>query len=671
MIKDNSRDASSKSETTSSNHASIPNEMKKSPKKVFIDLDGSDHEMEKLPKSPSSGSFSKLQKKASIEVTGNTYTEVSGESNEKVAAGIMDVDDERKGVVDSKPSGTDGDDVAIKDENSNDESIDTFGRRKSKRLREVVQSKPPTPEKTSTESVGHNIKLKKSKTNKSDQLTITKNKTTEKTGKLNAFFRPKKALQKQETISVESDDEESFVLGKEDYANHVAAEKFFSSKKRAAENVARKKKKQFVEKKGKSKEFDIAKVDSEEAEVVDKLGSSCLAKASKKKKALSKEVLAEHQAADFFARRKQAAAEERERQKRRDELRKARMGEKNKSVDDEIVDSRSTISSLSNQAAPTLDSNSAVSSQLTSCKFSKRKKENLQYPPVIKFPFPSHVVPPEESEDIALSASVSSASIRQTPKFQYPQPTSITPSAPDAENHHVHPISFFKGTDDSMVDLERDSAKEVLSSVFSPTDSKDRSNDLDNQLWTQKYSMTRIPDDVLGSENQESAKKLVGFVEDWKVRRHKSLQALAAQAKQSRRKKKKKRGSCGYASDDSFLDDGGLESIFLITGPTGSGKTRLVHAVAEQCACAVMEINSAEQRGGQALKRALQESTQCHSSIALMNLARPNLFEVSACAGSDMSDESDSGDDSDREEDSSSGRLTIILIDEGKSIHVP
>ncbi len=137
--------------------------------------------------------------------------------------------------------------------------------------------------------------------------------------------------------------------------------------------------------------------------------------------------------------------------------------------------------------------------------------------------------------------------------------------------------------------------------------------------------------------------------------------------KQKKKKRRKKKSSSGYDSDDSFLDDGGLENVFFISGPTASGKTRLVHAVAEQCECVVIEINTAEQRSGQALKRAVQETTQSHSSLAMSKRKQgaTGFFEnITDDLEDSDSDRYDS--DSDDESKENGHSLTIILIDEGE-----
>ena len=149
----------------------------------------------------------------------------------------------------------------------------------------------------------------------------------------------------------------------------------------------------------------------------------------------------------------------------------------------------------------------------------------------------------------------------------------------------------------------------------------------------------------------------------------------------SSRKKKRKsnRGSHTYYNDedlwyDSNEDDYGLCKVFLLSGRHGTGKSALVHAAANQAGCVLVEINTTEKRGGSALKRAIEECTQSHSSLALLKRGTNPAFrsfgaqaeESSLDVLSDSVDESESDDDGAEKKDvGDRGRLAIILIDEG------
>ncbi len=457
-------------------------------------------------------------------------------------------------------------------------------------------------------------------------------------------------------------------------------------------------------------EFDVDDESTDDAAenecvVIDE-GKSTSKKSSvitKKKGLLSKRLMAEHHAVEFFAKRKKAAADERERQKKRAELRL--LNSKDNKIelrtmmtagfcgDDEVkVASRSKDGSADikegvkkrKQAsrdeefmhtAPSIDSSYSGTYEQINLE-SKMKC----YPLAVRFPCPSHLAPYDESMEIDVEEnSTSLRRLRETLRYQDLKPvTSSRIVTTDDVTQHSHDIVKSAG-DEMMV---RDETFTLLSSVFDLSAKKEeQQNQFDDdatQLWVDKYAITNIPDDVLGTLNKEASKKLLSFVEEWKVRRHKSVQDMGRVKSKGKRRGKKKK-SHGYDSDDSFLDDEeGLENIFLITGPTGSGKSRIVHAVAEQSECVVIEINSSEQRSGAALKRAIQETTQSHSNLAMsrkrqgLGKGYNDFFGNNADAGT-ATDELDEDSDrwyesSDEESVKESHSLTIIMIDEGETV---
>jgi len=178
-----------------------------------------------------------------------------------------------------------------------------------------------------------------------------------------------------------------------------------------------------------------------------------------------------------------------------------------------------------------------------------------------------------------------------------------------------------------------------------------------NQLWSDKYTMKSIPNDVYGDSNREVAEDLVGFINNWKDHRQQVYEARAEKAAKLRgstKKAKKRSKNCEY-DDDDFLsdeDDDGLRSVYLLTGETGSGKTSMVHAAAKHCHCALIEINTAAERGGKALKKEIEECTQSLSNVALLKRDK-------AWVGGILKEDDD--------EESSGLSLAVILIDEGMS----
>lgn len=520
--------------------------------------------------------------------------------------------------------------------------------RRSKRSRKAVQPNcQPLEDGKWDEKHKKNIVIKSEKTESSK---------LRKGGQLNSFFNPKKLPKKQLTKTSQGHINESLHLSQEEVESHLEAEKFFARRKRgsSSKGVDEAKRKGWVE----WKASDIVYIDSSAEDGVDSKKRNIAGKDDKAKKELSDKVVAEHHAANFFARRKKAVAEERERQKRRDEQKRARMTEKSCNIWDGSAVSNARVSDSSfTQIMPSVSQFGA-----SSIKFSDAKERTMKYPLFVKFPSPSHVISSRGSRSENVNSYMNIDALRQTPRFPHLAPSLLE----NDEISSMNPI-FRPKTDDTSV-LEHDLYNDILLDSFEPPSEQSKKTDLNNKLWIDKYSMKRIPDDLLGDGNKKSAQLFIDFIEDWKIRRHKAMVTMAEQARsKQRRKKRKKIGSCGYDSDDSFLDDGGLEKVFLIRGPTASGKTNLVHAVAKQCDCTVIEIHSGEARGGQDLKRVLQESSQCHSSVALMKLGKKTLFEANHSNTRCRDYHDFMSDDSDCEDDSSEGRLTVVLIDEGES----
>ena len=337
------------------------------------------------------------------------------------------------------------------------------------------------------------------------------------------------------------------------------------------------------------------------------------AKSKTSKSSLSQQVLAEHNAASFFAKRKQAQMEERERQRKREE---ARRSSKKKSEDEA----------------------GAVSE--------KQEGEDMG----VRFPTFSHVIQGEEAD--ALNVNMTD-DMNRFGVLSYP--SGKVDLAASSGEESMPNLAFFG---DDMPEDATPNIHHLFSSVFEPANSKKgKDKNASTKLWTDKHTISQIPTSILGVSNQQSASKLSQFIEEWKIRRHKSTLV---------KKSKSKRRKSGYDSDDSFLDEdgGGRTSLFLLTGPTGSGKSRLVHAISASLGCVIMEINTSEVRGGGMLKRRVLESTQSHSSVALMKKREQTVGLLGKPVGKEKEFFDEESESSDEEEESSS--LTVILIDEGK-----
>ena len=533
---------------------------------------------------------------------------------------------------------------------------ESSNRRSSKRLRDAT---PPAKSNhdfsSSNETIGKTAKMPKAiaKTNKptaSKSTSLKPGKKEKKGGPVASFFLPKSQQQTQMKSSA---------------SNHT--------KKRVVEtNKGQSKKRTQTSTKSSKRqvlEIDDSSSSDEDDEVV------LVEKANKKPKknmvlGLSKADLQEHQAADFFARRKKKAEEERERQRKRDEARMARLKSKNASSKDDsdsvmIIESCNAASSSSKVTAGVgVAAAAAAAKKISLLQTASESSHTLKGLPAPRFPCPSLIVTySSESGAVLKSNDSSSTVLSNTPKFQYSKLELAATS--DEDEDGTISMGFLDKSDLDTRDNDICSAFFDCSKIQASSKATNSS-----QLWVDKYTMRKIPDDVVGDDNKDASIKLVEFIEEWKVRRHKAMQSMGQVKRKKKRRKKK--NNHGYDFDDDFLDDGGLENVFLISGPCGSGKTRLVHSVAEQCECAIIEINTSEQRGGQALKRAVQETTQSHSSLAVSRRkqAATGFFGNGADNDDDLVDsESDSDrydSDAEHEEKEDGHSLTIILIDEGE-----
>ncbi|XP_068761960.1 ATPase family AAA domain-containing protein 5-like isoform X1 [Montipora capricornis] len=210
-------------------------------------------------------------------------------------------------------------------------------------------------------------------------------------------------------------------------------------------------------------------------------------------------------------------------------------------------------------------------------------------------------------------------------------------------------VSSHKTKRRKTTDLQEDSSKIMPS--FIPQE-KDKTEDeegvvsnnatslvdgfVSDSLWTDFYRP------VLSSEvmsNASAVSKLRHWLEEWKIKREKTLRKELQQQKRLLAKQKGKsasscqdQGSCQSvewwdadsdsdfqvsddASDDSDSEGGSLSTAMFIMGPTGVGKTSMVYACAEELGYKVFEVNSSSKRSGKQILSQLEEATQSHLVI--------------------------------------------------------
>jgi hypothetical protein len=229
-------------------------------------------------------------------------------------------------------------------------------------------------------------------------------------------------------------------------------------------------------------------------------------------------------------------------------------------------------------------------------------------------------------------------------------------------------------------------------------------------------------DSIVGDRPQEVFRELTEFIDHWRVARNESLERTAERHRKllarsrsgkgksngrsfkgrtskgrGRPKKKTKTTKPSkyygytYDNDDDWLvgdsDDDDEEDdplmmapLCLLTGPSASGKTAMVRAVAKHCGnCKVLEINTSRARSGAALKHAIEEATQSNSSLEMLQnkshktngegkgffaAAKRDLVDSDDDEDTSDEDHSDSDDDDSCQEEKKKSSVTIVLIDE-------
>ena len=139
------------------------------------------------------------------------------------------------------------------------------------------------------------------------------------------------------------------------------------------------------------------------------------------------------------------------------------------------------------------------------------------------------------------------------------------------------------------------------------------------RMWTEKYHPQSM-DDIVGASNQEACKQLYNWLRTWRPPTNSHSEALAERRKRQAKRPKKNdfqdfivhESSSGGDHDDYVLSCEVHEDpacIFrVLHGPVGSGKTSMIHAVANSCGYSVFEINSTQKRSAKEVVSILGEA---------------------------------------------------------------
>ncbi|GKY94729.1 hypothetical protein MPSEU_000438300 [Mayamaea pseudoterrestris] len=300
-----------------------------------------------------------------------------------------------------------------------------------------------------------------------------------------------------------------------------------------------------------------------------------------------------------------------------------------------------------------------------------RPKAKSQFSPAPRFPVPSHVIPKEHSMQLNAKQSLK-LSFMQSSETQpwWRRKLSLVPK----QNQIVEKI-FSQSTLSLLPPKDSIYAKQppvvdclqltLKSTLIPPTSVKTKS-----RTWADVYLNDKLlVNGFVPAHLKEISDEMIAFVQGWMVERRNAHDRAAEKQRRLTRKLQstkqhrlaKKTKSSKLFDDDDWLgsdcsdDEGdGLKNICHLTGPSGLGKSALVYAVARHCGCRVIELNPSDKRNAAAVRKVIEEATQSHSSIALLQKQEKAAHQSSILEDSDQ-EENDEGKGS---------VLPVILIDE-------
>jgi DNA polymerase III delta prime subunit len=312
----------------------------------------------------------------------------------------------------------------------------------------------------------------------------------------------------------------------------------------------------------------------------------------------------------------------------------------------------------------TFDASSAKSKSHNSNR--PKSCESIRAP---RFPVPSHVIPSESNivqilNDKQLFKPFFSSSSNSKPWWRR---ETTEPEVIDVDDISSEPCFSLLPPKDSIysreppaVDLLQLACDSIL---IPPIEFKTKS-----RLWADVYFNDKLlVDGFIPAHLQSISDEMINFVQEWMVERQnahnraaeKQRQLTRRQQPQHRLAKKAKLAKTYTDDDDEWMDsDGeeiieGLKNLCHVTGPTGVGKSALVYAVARHCGCRVIELNPSDKRGAAAMRRAIEEATQSHSSMEMLQKQKRSDLQSADLENSDQ-----------EETENNRSALPVILIDE-------
>jgi DNA polymerase III delta prime subunit len=277
-----------------------------------------------------------------------------------------------------------------------------------------------------------------------------------------------------------------------------------------------------------------------------------------------------------------------------------------------------------------------------------------------RFPNPSHVIP---AETITSTESPAKSSDLQPWWRRDASAGTTTTDIDTAEPPLLPPAESAYAKQPPLVDY----LKLALDSIVIAPKTKPKAT----RLWADVYFNERLLQGFVPEHLKDVSEQMIAFVQSWMAERRnahdraaeKQRKLTQQQQNQHRLKKKSSSHASKKCVDDDWFesdaeeDDDGLKNLCHLTGPSGLGKSALVHAVARICGCRVIELNTSDKRGAAAIRKTLEEATQSHSSMELLRDRQGQ--ELSAATLQDSDDEGAGEKHS---------AVSLILIDEVDNI---
>ncbi|KAG7373933.1 ATPase family associated with various cellular activities AAA [Nitzschia inconspicua] len=391
-----------------------------------------------------------------------------------------------------------------------------------------------------------------------------------------------------------------------------------------------------------------------------------------------KEIVAEQKQAEFQAKRHAEQQRERERQAKRSAL-----------FGNSVTE---TIAIGSGTTLPLKRKQHGKSTQTT------LHTNHMSLPLAPRFPMPNHVYPSTDDTNKTVESTLEILPSNHV--FRKNILTHQSSPSPKIQNSDVEPYrcdSFSRL--DAVEACTLSPVQRIFQKFLIPRRrgdcAKTPSTKDDNRLWVDKYGMEH---GLVGLAPTRTCQQLGDYFNHWRKLRREAVERMAERQRKrtakfdkamgnkvtSKRKPKRSKKIYGSDEDDDFLEDddywdhdglGNQNSpLCLLLGPPSSGKTAMVHHVAKQSCCTVVEINTTEVRSGTALKNAIEEATKSSSLDTMLatkeNREKDNFFSAKANSRvvEDSEDENNETDElrlssmskTDRDESS----MAIVLIDE-------